>query len=66
MVAAAECLVAASSRAKTARVDSDELEGVSKDALSIYMGVPFAAPAVDELRWREPQRVTRALPIRAE
>ena len=31
------------------------LEGVSSSGISIFKGVPFAAPPVGELRWREPQ-----------
>ena len=61
-VAAALCLFltgtwAMSTLAKPARVESGVIEGVTKDALTIYMGVPFAAPPVGELRWREPQPV---------
>ena len=56
-MAAALCLIAASASAKPARIESGAIEGVTKDALSIYMGVPFAAPPLGELRWREPQPV---------
>ena len=56
-VAGALCLIAASTWAKPARVESGAIEGVTKDALTIYMGVPFAAPPLGELRWREPQPV---------
>lgn len=33
------------------------VEGASESGLSVFRGVPFAAPPVDELRWREPQPV---------
>ena len=56
-VAGALCLIAATHWAKPARVESGAVEGVTKDALTIYMGVPFAAPPLGELRWREPQPV---------
>ena len=43
-VAAALCLIAAGTWAEPVAVESGVLEGVTKDALTIYMGVPFAAP----------------------
>jgi para-nitrobenzyl esterase len=61
-VAAVLCLFltstwAAGTWAKPVKVESGAIEGVTKGALTIYMGVPFAAPPVGELRWREPQPV---------
>ena len=38
----------------TAITESGVLSGVSKNNLSIYMGVPFAAPPLGDLRWRAP------------
>jgi para-nitrobenzyl esterase len=51
------CLIAATACARAVTVESGVIEGVEKDGLTIYMGVPFAAPPLHELRWREPQPV---------
>jgi para-nitrobenzyl esterase len=39
------------------QIESGTLQGVDANGLSIYRGVPYAAPPVGELRWREPQPV---------
>jgi para-nitrobenzyl esterase len=54
-VAGALCLIAAGAWAKPAQVESGVIQGVTNGTLTIYRGVPFAAPPVGELRWREPQ-----------
>ena len=41
-------------RVKTA---NGVLEGVDESGIKTFKGVPFAAPPVGNLRWREPQRV---------
>jgi para-nitrobenzyl esterase len=51
------CLIAATTWARGVAVESGVLEGVVKDGLTTYMGVPFAAPPLGALRWREPQPV---------
>jgi para-nitrobenzyl esterase len=38
--------------------ESGTISGVSESGLSIYKGVPFAAPPIGELRWRAPAPVT--------
>lgn len=37
--------------------ESGAISGVRENGLSIYKGVPFAAPPVGELRWRQPVHV---------
>ena len=37
------------------KVDGGLLQGESYDGLTVYKGIPFAAPPVGELRWRAPQ-----------
>jgi para-nitrobenzyl esterase len=37
--------------------ESGAISGISEDGLSVYKGVPFAAPPVGDLRWRPPSRV---------
>jgi para-nitrobenzyl esterase len=37
------------------KVNEGLLQGAFENGLTIYKGVPFAAPPVGELRWRAPQ-----------
>ena len=41
----------------TAKVTGGIVEGVVKDSIASFKGVPFAAPPVGNLRWRSPQPV---------
>jgi para-nitrobenzyl esterase len=41
----------------TVALDSGKIRGTSVDGVSTYLGIPFAAPPVGDLRWREPQPV---------
>ena len=37
------------------KVESGLLQGTSEDGVTVYRGVPFAAPPVGDLRWRAPR-----------
>lgn len=37
------------------RVEQGLLEGTIEDGLTVYRGIPFAAPPIGDLRWRAPQ-----------
>jgi len=40
-------------------VESGALEGVADGDLTVYKGIPFAAPPLGDLRWRAPQPVQK-------
>ena len=39
-------------------VEGGRIEGLEKDSLKIFKGIPFAAPPVGDLRWKAPQPLT--------
>jgi len=39
----------------TVKTDAGQLSGTVQDGVRVFKGVPFAAPPVGPLRWREPQ-----------
>ena len=41
--------------AASVKVETGLVEGTSEDGLTVYRGIPFAAPPVGELRWRAPE-----------
>lgn len=42
------------SQIQTAKVTGGEVQGVVTEGISIFKGIPFAAPPVGELRWKAP------------
>ena len=45
----------ASGTAPSVEVENGMLEGASDSSVAAFLGVPYAAPPVDDLRWRPPQ-----------
>src|SRR2546427_11766269 len=47
------------------KVDGGLLQGILDDGLTIYRGIPYAAPPVGNLRWRAPQPAPKWEGVRA-
>ncbi|MBN1781656.1 carboxylesterase family protein [bacterium] len=41
------------------KVESGQIQGISEDGLTVFKGIPFAAPPVGDLRWKAPQPVAQ-------
>ena len=50
-------MLTTAAQAAPVTVDGGQIEGTTEPGLTVYKGVPFAAPPVGALRWREPQPV---------
>ncbi|MBN1833783.1 MAG: carboxylesterase family protein [Deltaproteobacteria bacterium] len=52
-------LLGGAASAATVKVEEGLLEGTVEDGLTVYRGIPYAAPPIGDLRWRPPQPVTK-------
>lgn len=57
LLVAATLVLAAGPAPAAVKVDGGEVRGVHVNGLTIYKGIPFAAPPLGDLRWRPPQPV---------
>ena len=59
MAALAWPTVSAAQSDPVVAIDTGQVAGAAEDGVESWKGIPFAAPPVDELRWRAPQPVAR-------
>ena len=55
LLAIAAVAMTAAAASAAVKVEQGLVEGVAEDGLTVYRGIPFAAPPVGDLRWRAPQ-----------
>lgn len=49
---------------ETVKTDAGQLSGTMQEGVRVFKGVPFAAPPVGPLRWKEPQPVAKWTGVR--
>jgi para-nitrobenzyl esterase len=64
-IAAFSRLAAQSSGDALVTVEGGALRGAVRDGVTAYLGIPYAAPPVGTLRWREPQAAAKWQGVRA-
>jgi para-nitrobenzyl esterase len=57
LAATIACATLALHAADEVKIDSGRLKGATRDGVTSFKGIPFAAPPVGNLRWRPPQPV---------
>jgi len=58
-------LLTSAAIAETVKVEGGLLKGTVEDGLSVYRGIPYAAPPIGDLRWRPPQLAPKWEGVRA-
>ncbi len=58
-ILALACCGYAAEQLAPVKVEGGMVQGVIEDGLTVYRGIPFAAPPVGDLRWRPPQPVAQ-------
>jgi para-nitrobenzyl esterase len=64
-VAVCAALWPGTATAAPVEVEGGLVQGVAADGLTVYKGLPFAAPPVGDLRWRPPQPAAKWTGVRA-
>src|SRR6266576_996720 len=62
---AALVLLTSAAIAETVKVEGGLVKGKVEDGLSVYRGIPYAAPPIGDLRWRHPQPALKWESVRA-
>jgi len=58
-------LLTSAALAETVKVEGGLLKGTEEDGLEVYRGIPYAAPPINDLRWRPPQPAAKWQGVRA-